>query len=93
MQALEARMRELHTLLGHTPESPLPDAVYRVAGAYTDAVSALLDVVPEWLQAWWLEHDFGTRAMQAGLNGEPLRELATLDALLDLIVDDNKAGR
>ena len=84
MVELDAQMDSLTTLVGVAPESPLPAAIYRLQGAYTRAVSDLLGISSEWLEAWWLEHNYGERPMQAGLKGEPLRNITTLAELLAL---------
>lgn len=92
MEDAETRMDELTALIGSTPEAPLQAAVYGLMGAYTEATAEVLGICDEWLSAWWLEHGFGARPMQAGLVGEPLRTICTLGDLLDLIVGDIAAA-
>ena len=57
-----------------------------------DALSELTGASLEWLEPWWLEHAFGARPMQAGLHGEPLRTLGTIEELVQLIADDLTAS-
>jgi hypothetical protein len=88
MQACEAATDDLIRLTMAAPESPLINSVYSVMGLATRQASDLVGCTDEWLSAWWLEHKFGERPMQAGLTGEPLRDISTLDELVALICDD-----
>lgn len=88
MQACAARMHELRALVGSEPESPLLEAVSGLKSGYTAAVSVVTGIDSEWLEVWWLEHAFGAKPMRAGLQGEALRTITTLDALVDLILAD-----
>lgn len=81
----------LHALTGLTPESPLWKAVGAMQNLLTEQTAKLCSIGREWLDAWWLEHDFGAKPMQAGLKGQPLREIKTLEELVDLICDDEEA--
>lgn len=93
MVELDAQMDSLTSLVGVAPESPLPAAIYKLQGAYTRAVSAMLGISDEWLEVWWLEHNYGDRPMKAGLKGEPLRNITTLAELLALVRDDQEASK
>lgn len=88
MQECEVQMDALRALVLLAPEAPLPNAIYAVMGAYTRDVATLIGCCDEWLTAWWLEHNFGARPMQAGVVGEPLRTITTLAELAKLIADD-----
>lgn len=90
---LDAQMDSLTSLVGVAPESPLPAAIYRLQGAYTRAVSDLLGISSEWLEVWWMEHDYGERPMKAGLKGDPLRNITTLAELLALVRDAQEASK
>lgn len=95
MQACEVATDDLIALTMASPESPLIDAIYSVMGLATRQAADLVGCGDDWLTAWWLEHRFGERPMQAGLTGEPLRDISTLDDLLALICDDEakEAGK
>lgn len=88
MQACEHATTQLVSLTGAAPESPLIDAIYRVMGLATRQAADLTGCADEYLMAWWLEHQFGERPMQAGLVGEPMRDISTLGDLVALICDD-----
>lgn len=92
MQALESAMDRMRELTGCAPESPLCEAIYSVAGAYTTAVAHLIGWDDDCLQDWWLSHNFGERPMSIGFPGEPLREIATVDQLAEFIVEDLRRG-
>lgn len=92
MRECEAQMYALAAIIGSSPESPLQDAVYRLMGAYTRSVSAHIGCNDEWLEAWWLDHNFGEKPMRAGLADEELRDIGSLDDLLALVADDDKQG-
>lgn len=93
MVECDAQMDSLCTLIGVSPESPLPAAIYKMQGAYTRAVSDLLGISSEWLEVWWMEHDYGERPMKAGLKGDPLRNITTLAELLALVRDAQEASK
>ena len=88
MQACEHATTQLVSLTGAAPESPLIDAIYSVMGLATRQAADLIGCSDQWLSAWWLEHQFGLSPMRAGLEGEPLRTICTLDDLLKMICDD-----
>lgn len=88
MRACEDATTQLVSLTGAAPESPLIDAIYRVMGLATRQAADLTGCADEYLTAWWLEHQFGERPMQAGLVGEPLRNIRTIEELAALIIDD-----
>lgn len=71
-----------------TPESPAINAIYSVMGLATRQAADLVGCSADWLNAWWLEHRFGERPMMAGLPGQPLREIKTIEELAALILDD-----
>jgi len=91
MQACDRALAELSAVVGSSPEGPLQSAVSALMGMLTAQVAQRCGFGGEWLEAWWIEHQFGARPMQAGLVGEPMRDLRTLDDLLALIVDDINA--
>jgi hypothetical protein len=64
MTALDEAMDAFSGLVGTSPESRLPGAVWRVAERYTDAVAIATDA-GGWLEWWWLECHLGTRPMHA----------------------------
>ena len=99
LSAWQAAMREvdkqydaLYALMGIAPESPLWKAVGDMQNLLTDQAADLCSISADWLMAWWLEHDFGETPMKAGLVGEELREIKTLEELVALICDDTEAA-
>lgn len=88
MQALEASMDKLRDLTGCAPESPLGEAIYYVAGGYTNTVARQIGWSEDCLMDWWLTHDFGERPMRAGFSGEPMREISTIEQLAEFIAAD-----
>lgn len=92
MQAAELQMDALSELTGINPEAPLFETIYNLMGLATRQAADLTGASLEWLEPWWLEHDFGARPMQAGLHGEPLRTLSTIEELVQLIADDLTAS-
>ena len=83
MGAAEQQMQALSRVTGLVPESRLCRAICNLQRAYTLTLAALIggDITAEILEAWWTEHNFGARTMRAGLAGEDLRELDTVDDL------------
>lgn len=77
----------LNQTLSMQPESDLCSSVWAVVGGWIEALGAayFIDSSLEW---WWLECRLGRRPMQAGLAGEELRTIATIDDLVQLILDD-----
>lgn len=88
MRECDARMDELAALTGPVSESPLGDAVYRLMGAYTEALADAIGFSDEYMMAWWTEHQFGGRPMSIGFCGEPVRSLKTIDDLAAFIAED-----
>ncbi len=92
MQACEAATDALINLTMAAPESPLIHSIYSVMGLATRQTADLIGCADEWLTAWWLEHKFGELPMMAGLPGQPLREIKTIEELAALILDDAALG-
>ena len=88
MLECENRMEQLSDLTGPVVESPLGDAVYRIMGEYTAAVSELIEWDAETLSAWWLEHNFGEHPMMIGFPGEELRTIDSIEARAEFIAED-----
>ena len=101
MEKAEKQIREFHarvteiervtdamnSFLSMTPESVLNAAIWALVGGYTDAIDAAYNI-GGWLEWWWLECRLGKNPMQAGLAGEELRTISTIDDLVRLICDD-----
>lgn len=92
MQALEEQLQALIRLLDCHPESPLITAIHALQGLATRQAAALAGTTDDWLEAWWLEADFGANPIKAGLVDEPLRTLSTLEDLVELVIDDLRAA-
>lgn len=72
-------------------ESPRWEAVYGLLDAYTQTVAAMIcpaDAKPtdvaHWMEEWQMNRDSG-QPMEAGLTGQPMREIRTLEDLLWII--------
>ncbi len=87
MRALDEQFDTLSKLLQCTLESPFGAALSDLQHAYTLTVSEMIggNATTDLLEAWWTEHHFGDRAMRAGLAGEPMREITTIDELAEFI--------
>lgn len=88
MKGCEDAMDSLSLVIGSNPEAPLQSSVFALMGELTRQISIRNGFCEEWLESWWLECQFGATALVAGLPGEPLREITTLDGLVALITDD-----
>jgi hypothetical protein len=88
MQTAEDVMESHRKLLLTAPESPFCEAIHGLMDDYTKLAAESVGCDPEWLTAWWLEHGFGAKPMRAGLRGEPLREIKTIEQLTELILAD-----
>ena len=98
LQAWEAHVKAISAVYeadrlacGALIESPRWEAVYGLLSTHTMMVAQAIapddataaDVV-EWLD-WWQELDFGAKPKQAGIAGQEMREIRTLDDLLWII--------
>lgn len=92
MQKVDAQMAKLTALVGNSPESPLPDAVYSLQALLTVKLAEQIDADPNMLTDWWLTHEFGAKPMQAGFVGEPLRTIDSNAMLADFIAEDARAS-
>jgi len=77
----------LNSVLSMVPESDLNSAIWALIGGYKDALGEAYSI-DGWLEWWWLECNLGEKPMQAGLPGEELRTIATVDDLILLVCDD-----
>ena len=90
MREVDKQMHALDKVTGCHPESLLSEAIGDMQALLTRQAAELCSIGDDWLMAWWLEHDFGTTPMKAGLVGEELREIRTLEGLVALICDDTE---
>lgn len=74
------------------PESRLLQSIYAMANLATVQAAERVGCSMDWLEAWALEHEFGKRPMRAGIKGEPLRDVRTIEELAALIFDDERDG-
>lgn len=63
---------------------PLFDASWRVFSNYTKTVAVLLGDKFDTLEWYWMENDFGRKAMEAGVKGR-MRKITDFEELLWLI--------
>ena len=86
----DALIDQLSAIFGDTPDSYLTETIWSLIGAYKAALVSAYGPVDEWLDWWWHECNLGARPKQAGLPGEPMRTIATINDLFQLITDDIK---
>ena len=98
LQAWEERVKAISAVYeadrlacGALIESPRWEAVYGLLSAHTMMVAQAIapddadaTEVVEWLD-WWQELDFGAKPKHAGLVGQEMREIRTLEDLLWII--------
>jgi hypothetical protein len=98
LQAWEAHVKAISAVYeadriacGALIESPRWEAVYGLLSAHTMMVAQAIapddadaTEVVEWLD-WWQELDFGAKPKQAGIIGQEMREIRTLEDLLWII--------
>ena len=99
LQAWEAHVKAISAVYeadrlacGALIESPRWEAVYGLLEAHTMMVAqaiapddATAENVAEWLDWWAFECDFGATPKRAGLTGQEMREIRTLEDLLWII--------
>ena len=91
VKAISAAYEADRLACGALIESPRWEAVYGLLEAHTMMVAqaiapddATARDVAEWLD-WWQELDFGANPKQAGIVGQEMREIRTLEDLLWII--------
>lgn len=92
MQQVDAQLAQLTALVGNSPESPLPDAVYSLQALLTVSMAMLIDADSDMLTDWWLTHNFGASPMKAGFVGEPLRTIDSNAMLAAFIAENARAS-
>lgn len=90
MKACDDALADLILLTGAAPESKMVTSTHGVMGLATSYAAALVECSPDWLESWWLDRSFGETPMKAGLAGEPLRDIRTIEELAALIFDDEE---
>ena len=99
LQAWEAHVKATRAVYeadrlacGALIESPRWETVYGLLDAYTTLIADRIrpdhlgaDQVTEWLDWWAFECDFGAKPKQAGIVGQEMREIRTLEDLLWII--------
>ena len=90
-RVLEAEMvyDALNSVMWMEPESNFHSMLSELIGGYKEALDTAFHI-GGWLEWWWLDCDLGRRRhpKEAGLPGEPLRKIATVDDLVKIIKDD-----
>lgn len=84
---LESKIDALDEVLDIAPESPLRLAIWSLVGGYIRALDHAWDI-GGWLEWWWEELRMGECPSQAGLKGQEMRSIATLDDLIKIALDD-----
>lgn len=87
LYALEEQLGALRDLLQMAPEAPLNEACWALAGGYIAEIDRRWGI-GDWLDCWWHECRLGESPGHAGLIGEPMREIKTIDDLIAIVTDD-----
>ena len=69
------------------PESMLCSTVLDLLDAYRKTIEDQHGIDDDWLEWWRLECRLGETPLEAGLAGEEMRTIATLDDLIALVID------
>lgn len=91
LSALDKKMDAMQSLVGMDQEGDFAASVWWGVGFSIGALNVAYGI-GDWLEWWWHECQLGAKPMQAGLPGEPLRTIATIDDLVRLILDDLASG-
>lgn len=86
-KALDAQLDKLYDLTGSQPDSPLFDAIYAAAEAYTESVARIVGDDTRAMEWWQFECGFGERPLQAAIHGKPLKLISNLKQLAALIAE------
>lgn len=87
LYAWEQQLGALRDLLQMAPEAPLNEAGWALAGGYVTALDSRWSIAG-WLEWWWHECRLGGTPQRAGLVGEPLRTITTIEDLIAIVADD-----
>lgn len=87
VRALKEELSALIDLLQMAPEAPLNEAAWGLVGGYIAALDARWGI-GGWLEWWWHECKLGDRPLEAGIVGEPMRTIRTIDDLIAIVTDD-----
>jgi hypothetical protein len=85
--------KQLITLFGDIQESPMYETIWQLFDNYTLALRTLLGDMPNepkyaWMHWFCYDNDMGARGLTAVIKGK-LKEIKTLEDLMDLIEGDN----
>jgi hypothetical protein len=86
-RAVEALIDSLRDVFDPAPESRVCQVPWDLLGAYIRAIDAKHHI-GGWLEWWWAECRLGETPLAAGLPGEAMREIATVDDFVRLVCDD-----
>lgn len=87
----EARMDAIAELLWMSPECPIRQAAWGVIGGYIGGLDRAWNI-GSWLKWWWQELNLGEKPGEAGLTGEEMRSIRTIEDLIQIIQDDLRAS-
>lgn len=87
----EAVLADLADILMMPPETRLSSAVWELVGGYKDVLDSACHI-GIWLEWWWLECGLGATPLKAGPAGGELRTIATIDDLVQLVLEDIAAS-
>lgn len=88
---MESVIDDLKKPLRMEPDAPLCEACWHLIGAYKDALDAKY-AIGGWLEWWWLDCDLGDKPRFATPSGGVRRDIATIDDLVQLILEDLEAA-
>ena len=88
---LEAEVEVLERVVGCSPDAPLHVAICAALEAYTDAVQDAHGL-GDWLEWYWQECNMGKSPLGASIGDNPLRDIATVEDLIDLCAEHCENG-
>lgn len=83
----ETRMDAMAEMLWMSPECPIRQAGWGVIDGHVSALDRAWNI-GSWLEWWWQELSLGEKPSEAGLTGEEMRQIRTIEDLIQIIVDD-----
>ena len=91
-RAVESLIDGFKVVADPAPESMLCSIVFDLLDAYRKTVEQQNGIDDDWLEWWRLECRLGETPLEAGLAGEAMRTIATLDDLIALVIDHVAIG-
>lgn len=85
-RAVESLIKGFKVIAEPAPESMLCDTVFGLLTAYRKTIEDQHGIDDDWLEWWRLECRLGETPLEAGLAGEEMRTIATIDDLVAIVI-------